>query len=545
MHQTRRGRAFVASMLCAASLTAGVVRAEDRSYDGSGNNVDHPDWGAVGAIFLRKSTNGYPDGFASMGGDTRPNPRVISNTIVQQTASMPNGRGLSDWVWQWGQFLDHDLTIAPAADPAEPVNIPVPAGDPMFSFPAIPFNRSAYVSGTGTGPGNVRCQMNMNSSWLDGSAIYGSTGATAGALRDASGGRMLVTEHATGDLLPMSGGMFVAGDERVNEQLGLTSVQTLFVREHNRWAQQVADANPGWSNDQVYQRARKIVGAEVQAITFNEWLPALVGDGVVPAYDRYHDDVDGTVANEFASALFRVGHTMLSSDLRRVDNAGHTIAAGDVALRDAFFQPQRILDEGGIDPLLKGLAVQRMQEVDAHVVEDIRSFLFTIPTGGMDLASLNIQRGRDHGLGDYNSVRAAYGLSRVLTFGDITSDDGLALELEALFGDVDNIDPWIGALAEDHLPGSSLGELLTAGILDQFLRARDGDRFWYENDPELADIRDLIAGTTLADIILRNSTITNLQSNVFFVPEPGAGLLLVMGEAAALRRARKGHRANR
>jgi hypothetical protein len=531
-HVTRVA-ALVLLIAIALLASASAVRAENRAYDGSGNNLAHPTWGSAGSALMRLSPNGYGDGVSSLGGATRPNPRLISNTIVFQPTLMPNARQLSDWVWQWGQFLDHDYDLVDPASPTEPAPIPVPPGDPVFTFPSIPFNRSAYDPATGTDPGNPRRQLNTLTSWLDGSMIYGSSHATAASLRSFSGGRMLTTPHPSGDLLPEDGsGAYRAGDVRVNEQLGLTAIHTLMVREHNHWANHIAADNPTWGDEQIYQRARKIVGAEVQAITFNEWLPALLGQGNVPAYAGYDPNVEPTVANEFAAALFRVGHTMLSPTLLRLDDEGNPIPQGNIALRDAFFQPQRIRDEGGIAPLLHGLASQRMQEVDQHVVEDVRSFLFTIPTGGFDLAALNIQRGRDHGLADYNAVRVAYGLPAVSSFSEITSDPLLATLLQALYADVNDIDPWIGALSEDHLPGSSLGPLLTSAVLDQFLRARSGDRFWYAHDPEMVDLIGMMDGTTLADIIRRNTEITNIQDNVFVIPEPT--MLAWMGMAGLL-----------
>jgi len=169
----------------------------------------------------------------------------------------------------------------------------------------------------------------------------------------------------------------------------------------------------------------------------------------------------------------------------------------------------------------------------------VRSFLFTIPTGGFDLAALNIQRGRDHGLGSYNDVRVAFGLTAATSFGDITSDPVLAAQLASVYGDVGMVDPWVGALSEDHLPGSSLGELLTAGIMDQFMRSRAGDRFFYLNDPELADLVPLIESTSLADIIRWNSGITDIQDNVFFViPAPSAMALAGCAGLLAVRRRR-------
>jgi hypothetical protein len=133
----------------------------------------------------------------------------------------------------------------------------------------------------------------------------------------------------------------------------------------------------------------------------------------------------------------------------------------------------------------------------------------------LDLASLNIQRGRDHGLADYNTMRAAYGLPRVTSFAQITSNTDLQNKLRALYGSVNNIDAWVGALAEDHVAGSSTGPLIRRVLADQFQRLRDGDRFWYQRVFSGSTLRDL-ENTTLADVIRRNTTLTNLQSNTFF-----------------------------
>lgn len=527
---------LLVGVMCAGGAISASGLAENRSFNGVGNNAANPMWGSAGAMLLRMSGSAYGDGVSSMGGVGRPNPRTISNAIFHQSESILNSRGLTDWVWQWGQFIDHDLDLVPRTEPPEPAPIIVPTGDPFFTpGTTISFNRSRFDPASGTSIGNPRQQVNVITSWMDGSQVYGSSQAQADALRAFTGGRMLVTAHATGDLLPMSGGMFQAGDERVNEQIGLTAAHTLFVREHNRWADAIAAQNPGWTDEQVYQRARKIVGAEIQHITYHEWLPALTGSAM-PLYGGYQPGVDPTIANEFATALFRVGHTMLSPTLLRLNNDGSVIGAGNVSLQQAFFAPHRILNEGGVDPLYKGLASQLMQEVDSKVVSDVRNFLFTIPTGGMDLVSLNIQRGRDHGLSDYNSVRVALGLAAVTSFDQITSDTALAGTLESLYGDVNNIDLWVGALSEDRLAGSSLGELLTAGILHQFKVLRDCDRFWYQTDPELADVMAQIEATTLADIILANSSITNLQGNVFLIPTPGAAGALLAGLFAVRRR---------
>ncbi len=185
-----------------------------------------------------------------------------------------------------------------------------------------------------------------------------------------------------------------------------------------------------------------------------------------------------------------------------------------------------------LEHMLKGLASQAQQQIDVHVVDDVRNFLFGDPMpGGFDLASLNIQRGRDNGLPDYNTLREAYGLAPVASFSDITTNPDVLLALETMYADVNCIDPWVGALAEDHLSGMAVGPLVAAGMIDQFTRLRDGDRFWFTRDAALSpDEVDWLSGVTLADIIRLNTGITNLQANVFMVvPEPSTLLLAAAG----------------
>ena len=163
------------------------------------------------------------------------------------------------------------------------------------------------------------------------------------------------------------------------------------------------------------------------------------------------------------------------------------------------------------------MAVDSAQIVDNLVVDPLRNFLFGAPgNGGFDLVSLNIQRGRDHGLGSYNDVRADYRLRPVRSFGQITRNAELAAKLQSTYGDVNKVDAWVGILAEDHLPGSSVGPTANAVITDQFVRLRNGDRFWYQND--LFDPNELamIESTTLVGVLRRNTGIEGLQDAIFF-----------------------------
>jgi hypothetical protein len=522
-----------------------------QSLDGTGNNVAHAAWGSAGSTLLRFSPAAYADGVSAPAGADRPGARLVSNLLSESPADgIVNDRDWTAFVYAWGQFLDHDLGLTDAASPRERFSIPVPTGDPWFD-PAgtgtmtIGMSRSAWNPASGTGSGNPRQQVNSITAYIDGSQIYGSDANRAAAVREFAGGRL---RTSAGGLLPFNtaglpnandahrvadADLFFAGDFRANENAELIALHTLFVREHNRQAAAAAVRNPTWTDEQLYQHSRRIVIAELQKITYDEFLPALLGTAGLAPWRGYRADVNPGIATEFSTVAFRVGHSMLGDDIEFLDGSGKPLR-DPLALRDAFFDP-RPVTEGGIDGIVKYLASVRGQEIDTRVVDDVRSFLFGAPgQGGFDLAALNIQRGRDHGIADYNTVRAAYGLPRVGSFAEITPDATVQEALRQAYGSVDRIDPWIGGLAERHLPGSSLGATFTRIIVDQFTRLRDGDRYWYQNALPPAGLRE-IQSTSLAAIIRANTLVTNIQPGVFFFRATIAGSVFADGNRDGVR----------
>ncbi|MEM7437717.1 MAG: peroxidase family protein [Myxococcota bacterium] len=502
-----------------------------RSIDGTGNHETHYDLGAAHTTLRRLTPTDYGDGISSMAGNGRPSAREISNALCADSVPGPNALGTSDFLWQWGQFLDHDIDLTEAQSPAEPMPIAVPMGDPWFDpmnsgAAVINLDRSIYHPGTGTSAAFPRQQVNEITHFIDASNVYGSDALRANALRTNDGTGRLAT--SAGDLLPFNvGGLpnaggtgpdqFLAGDLRANEQVGLLAMHTLFVREHNRLAQEIAASNPAMIGEQIYQEARRVVGALMQVITYNEFLPALLGPDALTRYRGYQWSVSPAIANEFSTAIFRFGHSALSPTLLRLDAALDPIAEGNLPLRDAFFRPDRLINEGGIDPILRGLAAQAHSPIDTEVVDDVRNFLFGPPgAGGFDLASLNIQRGRDHGLPSYNEARWALGLMPRSSFAEVSSDPNTVARLASVYASVDDIDLWVGTLSEDPVNGGHVGELAFEVITRQFEALRDGDRYWYQSDGfSMQEMIDL-GNTTLADIIRRNTSIdTEIGDDVF------------------------------
>ena len=551
-----RRRFTAARGVIAITLVAGLAAsafAEDRTYDGTGNTLG--DAGAAGTNLRRDASIAYGDLVWTMGRSSVTGARQVSNALAAQSSSILNNRQMSDMVWQWGQFIDHDIDLTPGGG-TEFADIDT-TGDPDFLGTPIGFSRSIWDAATGDSIGNPRQQKNNITSFIDGGNVYGSDATRAAALRSGAGGKLATS---AGNLLPYNtagldnaqgagpaGDYFLAGDVRSNEQAGLTSMHTLWMREHNYWADRIAAETSLTSDEDIFQAARKIVNAEEQAITYNEWLPALTGTALA-GYTGFNIAVDPSISNEFSTAAFRIGHSMLSDTMLRMDDSGATIVEGDLELKDAFFNPSNITSVG-IEPLLKGLASQAAQEIDNQVVDGVRNFLFGPPgAGGFDLASLNIQRGRDHGLADYNTMRQDYGLPAVSLFTDITSDTAVSDALALVYTDVNEIDPWIGMLAEEHVAGSSVGELMQLIILDQFERLRDGDRFFYLNTDDPSGLGSLLGelgmtigdldNTILSEVLERNTGYSSFQTNVFFIPTPGAFGLLAMGGVFAARRRR-------
>lgn len=543
--------------------------ASFRTASGTCNNLGRVEMGSRMIALTRLSINdpAFDDGVSAPAGRGRPSARDISNIMGSQEKDLPNKRQVADTIWVWGQFLDHDLDLTPAvAEGPRAEDLPIPvSGDPVFSRrSSLTFHRSRFMR-TGTRCcGNMlsdsrpRKFPNQVSAWIDASQVYGDEPVRAAQLRSFVGGRL---KTSAGNNMPFNGRgqggigdnvatdsegvapgsrLFVAGDVRVNENVLLQASHTLGLREHNRWADAIAAAFPEYDEERVYQTARRIVGLAFQKITYEEWLPALLGGTSTTFTDNtgYDSSVDSAVTAFFSTAALRIGHTMVSDSLARRGPGGSVLAP--LRLANSFFNVNTFLSSG-MDNLLRGAASQTAQETDVFVVDGLRNLLFGSPQSGagMDLLSLNIQRGRDHGLPPYNDVRAGLGLPRYSSFMQITNDPIIARRLAMAYGgDINAVDSFIGGIAETNIPGGSVGSLFAAAIRDQFRRLAVADRFFYTRGgpatdstltarlPELADLRP--GGRyTFHTLITRNTGVTSseLPSRPFFADVSGGGVV--------------------
>ena len=507
-----------------------------RTITGEHNNPHTPQAGAAGEAFITKVATDYYDGISEPSGHDRPNARDISNKIFDQDdKDIPSTIGASNFLWMWGQFLDHDIDLT--AGGGEPFPIDVPIGDPDFDpmgtgTVEIHLTRSGHAEGTGEGTNKPAAQINQITAFIDASNVYGSDDERAETLR-AEGGKLKTSddgllpyntfglENANDTHLPEQS-LFLAGDVRANENVALTSMHTIFVREHNRLVDEISNKKPWLSDEELYQKAKAIVEAQMQAITYNEFLPLIVGKDAIKEYQGYNSNIDPQITSEFATAAFRIGHTMLSSNINRIEEDGSPSTAGNLSLLASFFQPSEVTNDN-INDIFRGQADSLSQAIDTFIVDDVRNFLFGPPgAGGLDLAALNIQRGRDHGLPDLNTVRESYGLDAYDNFEELTSDTNLAQKLKELYGDINKVDLFVGGLAEDNAEGALIGETFQKILVDQFTRLRDGDAYWYQ-DRFYGSKLEEIEHTKLSDIILRNTDIEYLQKNIFLQSDRKAG----------------------
>ncbi|XP_045034963.1 chorion peroxidase isoform X2 [Daphnia magna] len=529
-----------------------------RSFDGTCNNLNNPRYGQANTIFQRlMGPANYADGVSSIrlaqSGASLPSARLVSTTVLTNGTDTNNDAVLV--TMQWGQFLDHDLTQGRTftvaggccdggrfgnvtANPnVECLHIPIPSNDPVYvNANCLNMVRNTFgLNLDGTTPSS-RQQVNRLTHWIDGSQIYGNDDATAQSLRDPSSGKgqLAVSIQSGKVLLPVSpstcSDCFIAGDSRVREQPLLTIMHTLWLREHNRVANALYDIFGSSKSDEFYyQEARRIVIAEFQHITYKEYLPVILGRQA--KFSNSKSQSNPAIYNEFAAAAYRMGHSMLTSFLKLYEVDGSESPQSFFLANSFNTGTTRLLNPTFIDNALRGLLRNLVNAVDNCFPDDVTSQLFRAsgsPIGG-DLISVNMQRGRDHGLPTYVRARQiALGTNGPLptTFDALKSTHSKEVidSLKLVYQSVQDIDLFIGGVTEKHMPDAAVGPTFGYIIAEQFENLKRTDRFFYSDltnsvsftGRQLKEIRKV----SLARIVCDNNdgTVTTIQPEAFRNP---------------------------
>lgn len=439
-----------------------------------------------------------------------PNPREISNVIFANDPLNVDPGGRSAYMYSFGQFVDHDIdlnpTQKPAADGSNTLSMTIPSDDPTLT----PGGQIRIVRGQ-TNPANGHA-VNAVTQYLDLSQVYGSDQATADSLRNDDG----TLKTSAGNNLPIVDGQFMGGDVRTAENPDLTSVDTLFVREHNYLVNQLHQQDPSLSGDQLYAMARALNTAEYQNIIYSEFLPHLLGKDALTPYHGFDPNVSPQISEEFSTAAYRFGHSIISPTETKIAQDGLVLEQKDLV--DASGQQTKDLPvKGGTDGLLRNMAQDFSQQEGATINDDLRNLLNANPPGEQgDLAAIDILRERDMGIATLNQTRQALGLDPYTSFDQITSNQHLASQLRQVYGDVNQVDLFVGGLAEDPASGGSMvGPTFKAIIADQFQNLRDGDPNFYLNQGFSPQLKQQIQHTTLSDLIMRDTGTSMMQPDAF------------------------------
>ncbi|KAE9548412.1 hypothetical protein FO519_008379 [Halicephalobus sp. NKZ332] len=493
-----------------------------RAFDGSCNNFADSLKGSSYTAFVRLLEARYVDGRNEMFGSrpgSAPNPRLITRFLISSQVTIPSrANGL---LMQWGQFLSHDIThntiLSTCGCKISSVCAPIfyAPNDPKRSKGCIPFTRSVPRCQGGSGPRN---QMNENTAFIDASNIYGSDHKSQRLFRQ---GAFMRTERVGGRIFPPSGqnGGMTTGDDRSTLFIGLAALHTIFVRLHNKIARELQRLNPHWSDETVFQETRKILGAYMQVITYKEFLPALLGDQnfqLIKPYPGYKPRLDPGISNEFAGGAYRL-HGMIQEFYPMVDH--HFRKVGSVRFIDGTSNVQQLISSG-TDMVLRGLTTipaRKPQRIHKQVTEEF----FDV----FDLSSINIQRGRDHGLRTYNDYRDLCKLPRLTSFENWqeVTDPAVRKRVAELYESPDDIDFYVGGLIEEPANGSLVGPTFSCIIAEQFTRLRDGDRFYFQNSEIFtpAQIASLKRVSLSSVICQTGDNFPSITRNSFFIDEDG------------------------
>ncbi|CAI6367680.1 unnamed protein product [Macrosiphum euphorbiae] len=534
-----------------------------RRYDGLCNNVKHPTWGATNTPFSRLVGPLFSDGMSapkvsSLNNRDLPIARVVSRTMHPDEGYHEHAATVL--LVAFGQFMDHDFTLM--GTPADPITknepeeccnrpphlkhpycneIPVPDDDyfySKFNVKCIDFVRAFPSVRPGCRLGS-RVPFNTLTGVIDANTVYSVTEDYARHLRTGYAGLLRMNpafmHHGLKDLLPLrlkdpdegctrlnrSQYCFDAGEVRVNEQLVLATMHIIWAREHNRIAKEFGKINPHWDDETIFQEARRIVIAEIQHITYNEFLPTLLGKGVMEKFglllqkegywDGYDSNVNPNILSEFSAAALRIGHTFLPTSIERWSRAHKFIASKK--LSDLIRRPYDLYRAGVLDEYIMGLTNQVAQAMDDSVTQEVTNLLLKKPgmRFGVDLVSFNIQRGRDFGLPGYMEYRKFCGLPASDLFQSLSGDmpNSTIHRYSTIYDSPEDVDLWSGGVSEKPLPGSMAGPVFSCILATQFSYAKRGDRFWYElpNQPSsfTPDQLQEIRKTRLARVLCDNT----------------------------------------
>lgn len=478
----------------------GARRLYARTDDGGHNDLDFPGMGATGARFGRNMPldASWPDP------DTLlvPNPREVSRRLLARGEFQP-ASSLNLLAAAWIQFMTHDW-FAHDTDEAETLRLPPSHPD---DGPAFEVGRTAVDPAWKPGTTIPPAYRNRVTHWWDGSQIYGSDSATVAQVRTGEGGKLKVRDDGRIERDPQTG-LPIAGFTD-NWWVGLDLMHSLWVLEHNAVCDALAEANPGWSDEALFDRARLIVSALIAKIHTVEWTTAILAHPTlqvamranwwglqgeqshdflgrvsdseaisgIPGSEVDHHAAPFSMTEEFVS-VYRM-HPLMPDTIpvRNLDSDAET---GTLHLRDsAFTGATAVVENNALDDLFYSFG---RANPGALTLRNYPNWLRNLELPGgksVDLAAIDILRDRERGVPRYCAFRRLLRMPVPETFADLTDDAELAATLEEVYnGDIEAVDTMVGMFAETPPDGFGFSDTAFRIFIVMASRRLKSDRYF-------------------------------------------------------------------
>ncbi|KPM09895.1 peroxidasin-like protein [Sarcoptes scabiei] len=441
-----------------------------RSADGSCNNLQYPDWGKSFTCFQRLLPPAYADGQSaprkSISGGPLPNPRVLSS-VIHRDLNYP--ATYTHMVMQFGQFIAHDIAFTPSSRTKDGKMIQ-----------CCPWGSNRHP----------QCYPIP---------------------------------------LPKEDPFYSKYDEDCMNFVRTAKCPQCKLGPRQQMNQITAYIDASMIYGSMENESRALWTQTGPAIAYKEWLPLIIGPDAMKylklnvqykGYSKYDSYANAGIINEFSSAAFRFGHSLVNSVFAEILTNGKTTG---YRLREFFFNPFGLY-EGQLDAVLRGLISQAAQNRDPFITTDMKNHLYRPKDNqyGLDLAAFNIQRGRDHGIRGYPDYLKFCFDEKIEYWEQLDQymPASQRKKFQYLYKSIYDVDLFSAGLAEYPLPGAAVGPTFTCIIGIQFYNLKYGDRFWFEHGyqagsftpAQLYEIRKI----TLAKMICANSDdIQYVQKNVF------------------------------
>ncbi|XP_026823507.1 chorion peroxidase-like isoform X2 [Rhopalosiphum maidis] len=538
---------------CAFTVTCNST-SKYRSIDGLCNNLQHPFWGAVNTPFIRLGPAYYEDGNYSIrlqhrDGKELPGARQLQLALFfprTPESDCPDKRNYH--VYQVGQYITHDITLMQPNFFVSPEdcctvqnqnNIPlicqtvinINKQDPSYSKinkTCLPFRRAMTAAFDFNCPITPQIPVNQQTVFIDASQLYGPTAGKAASLRSNEFGKLKTSKidgQEFGVQASRNGSKFCAGrsnvtycfdrgDPRNNEQFGLILYEEVFLRFHNIIAGLLHEENPDWTDETLYQEARRIIIALDEIIVYRDYLQILLGK-------EYCESTGLSLSKDKKTVYDPSIMPQLAVEFSADEN---NCVLEQFKLNEYMSIPDPLISKSKLEELLRGMSYQpgRCPLASYNLLITSRMFHGWVSSvADLDLSSIDIQRGREIGLFPYIVARQICGFPNISSFSDLVGVLNYT-DIELLqhnYDSVEDIDLIVGALLEPLVDDGMVGETARCIIADGFYRIRYGDRFFFDVQDQPGSFSteqlDVLWSLDLTKLFCATTNINELPSDIF------------------------------